>query len=95
MNRISLQEWATSRSTSRSTPTPIARGQGIGRRLWQHALKNLSSVECIGLEAAVQMVGFYEKAGSLRRQISDQSQHPNTTLLQRSDISVIGDLSRG
>ena len=27
---------------------PEHRGQGIGRRLWQHALKNLSSVECIG-----------------------------------------------
>ena len=77
---------------------PEHRGQGIGRRLWQHALKNLSSVECIGLEAAAQMVGFYEKAGfqkdcvTTRRQMlcrSDQSQHPNTTLLQRSDISVV------
>ena len=74
------------------------RGQGIGRRLWQHALKTLSSVECIGLEAAVQMVGFYEKAGfqkdcvTTRRQMlcrSDQSQRPNTTLLDRSDITVV------
>ena len=74
------------------------RGQGIGRRLWQHALKTLSSVECIGLEAAVQIMSFYEKAGfqkdcvTTRRQMlcrSDQSQHPNTTLLQRSDISVV------
>ena len=29
------------------------RGQGIGSRLWQHALKTLGSVQCIGLEAAV------------------------------------------
>ena len=77
---------------------PEHRGQGIGRRLWQNALKSLSSVECIGLEAAVQMVGFYKKAEfqkdcvTTRRQLlcrSDQSQHPNTTLLQRSDISVV------
>ena len=74
------------------------RGQGIGRRLWQHALKTLSNVECIGLEAAVQMVGFYEKAGfqkdcvTTRRQMlcrSDQSQHPYTTLRDRSDITVV------
>ncbi|NBR83647.1 MAG: N-acetyltransferase [Flavobacteriia bacterium] len=77
---------------------PEHRGLGIGRRLWQHALKTLSSVECIGLEAAVQMVGFYEKAGfqedcvTTRRQMlcrSDQSHHPNTTLLHRSDITVV------
>ena len=42
---------------------PEHRGQGIGRRLWHHALKTLSGVQCIGLEAAVQMVGFYERAG--------------------------------
>ena len=42
------------------------------------------------------MVGFYEKPDQkdcvTRRQMlcrSDQSQHPNTTLLQRSDISVV------
>ena len=72
--------------------------QGIGRRFWQHALKTLSSVESVGLEAAVQMVGFYEKAGfqkdciTTRRQMlcrTDQSQHPNTTLLHLSDISVV------
>ena len=77
---------------------PEHRGQGIGRRLWQHALKTLNSVECIGLEAADQMVGFYEKAGfqkdcvTTRRQMfcrSDESQHPNTTLLHRSDITVV------
>ena len=77
---------------------PELRGQGIGRRLWQHALKTLSSVGCIGLEAAVQMVGFYEKSGfqkdcvTTRRQMlccSDQSQHPHTTLLHRSDITVV------
>ena len=77
---------------------PEHRGQGIGRRLWQHALKTLNSVECVGLEAAVQMVGFYEQAGfqkdciTTRRQMlcrSDQSEHPNTTLLQRSDITVV------
>ena len=77
---------------------PEHRGQGIGRRLWQHALKTLNSVECIGLEAADQMMGFYEKAGfqkdcvTTRRQMfcrSDQSQHPNTTLLHRSDITVV------
>ena len=77
---------------------PEHRGQGIGRQLWQHALKTLNSVECIGLEAAVQMVGFYEKAGfqkdciTTRRQMlcrSDQSQHPNTTLRDRSDITVV------
>ena len=77
---------------------PEHRGQGIGSRLWQHALKTLSSVECIGLEAAVKMVGFYEKAGfqkdciTTRRQMlyrSEQSQHPSTTLLQRSDITVV------
>ena len=38
-------------------------GQGLGRRLWEHALETLSNVDCIGLEAAVQMVSFYEKAG--------------------------------
>ena len=32
---------------------PEHRGKGIGRRLWQHALKTLSGVQCIGLEAAV------------------------------------------
>ena len=77
---------------------PEDRGQGIGRRLWHHALKTLSGVQCIGLEAAVQMVGFYERAGfqkdciTTRRQMlcrSEQSQHPNTTLLQRSDITVV------
>ena len=74
------------------------RGQGIGHRLWRHALQTLNSVECIGLEAAVQMVGFYEKAGfqkdcvTTRRQmlcLSDQSNNPNTTLLHRSDINVV------
>ena len=45
---------------------PEHRGQGIGRRLWHHALKTLSGVQCIGLEAAVQMVGFYERAGFRR-----------------------------
>ena len=77
---------------------PEHRGQGVGRCLWQHALKTLSSVQCIGLEAAVQMVSFYEKAGfqkdcvTTRRQmlcLSDQSNHPNSTLLHRSDISVV------
>ena len=77
---------------------PEHRGQGIGRRLWEHALKTLSSVECIGLEAAVQMGDFYKKAGfqkdcvTTRRQMlccSDQSQHPNTTLLHRSNITVV------
>ena len=62
---------------------PEHRGKGIGRRLWQHALKTLSGVQCIGLEAAVQMVGFYERAGfqkdciTTRRQMlcrSEQSQ---------------------
>ena len=69
-------------------------GQGVGSRLWEHALETLNNVECIGLEAAVQRVSFYEKAGfekdcvTTRRQkmcLSDQSQHPNTTLLRRSD----------
>ncbi len=73
-------------------------GQGVGRRLWEHALETLSNVDCIGLEAAVQMVSFYEKAGfekdcvTTRRQkmcLSDQSEHPNTSLLRRSDISVV------
>lgn len=73
-------------------------GQGVGRRLWDHALETLSNVACIGLEAAVQVVSFYEKAGfgkdcvTTRRQkmcLSDQSEHPNTSLLRRSDISVV------
>ena len=70
---------------------PEHRGQGIGRRLWQHALKTLNSVECIGLEAAVQMVGFYEKAGfqkdcvTTRRQMLCRSERKQNN---RSDIVV-------
>ena len=53
---------------------PEHRGQGIGRRLWQHALKTLSGVEYIGLEAADQMVGFYEKAGFLKDCVTTRRQ---------------------
>ena len=53
---------------------PEHRGLGIGRRLWEHALKTLSGVECIGLEAADQMVGFYEKAGFLKDCVTTRRQ---------------------
>ena len=75
---------------------PEHRGQGIGRRLWQHALKTLSSVQCIGLEAAVQMVGFYERAGfqkdciTTRRQILFRSEASlDASPSQRSDVAVV------
>ena len=53
---------------------PEHQGLGIGRRLWEHALKTLSGVECIGLEAADQMVGFYEKAGFLKDCVTTRRQ---------------------
>ena len=76
----------------------LHRGRGIGRHLWNHALKALSNVQCIGLEAATQMVRFYEASGfkkesiTTRQQLlclSEESQHPNTTTLHRTDISVV------
>ena len=75
---------------------PEHRGHGIGRRLWQHALKTLSSVQCIGLEAAVQMVGFYERAGfqkdciTTRRQMLFRSEASlDASPSQRSDVAVV------
>ena len=75
---------------------PEHRGQGIGRRLWQHALKTLSGVQCIGLEAAVQMVGFYERAGfqkdciTTRRQMLFRSEASlDASPSQRSDVAVV------
>ena len=75
---------------------PEHRGQGIGRRLWHHALKTLSSVQCIGLEAAVKMVGFYERAGfqkdciTTRRQMLFRSEASlDASSSQRSDVAVV------
>ena len=75
---------------------PEHRGQGIGRRLWQHALKTLSGVQCIGLEAAVQMVDFYEQAGfqknciTTRRQMLFRSEASlDASHSQRSDVAVV------
>ena len=75
---------------------PEHRGKGIGRRLWQHALKTLDGVQCIGLEAAVQMVGFYERAGfqkdciTTRRQMLFRSESTlDLSPSQRSDVAVV------
>ena len=76
---------------------PDHRGKGIGRQLWNHALEALEGVTCIGLEAAPTMVDVYERSGfkndsiTTRQQrlcLSEESQHPRSTLLHRNDVEV-------
>ena len=74
------------------------RGQGIGRRLWQHVLRKIGRIKCIGLEAALQMKGFYEEAVfqkdslTTRRQVlslSDQPNRPKSRLLHHNNKFVV------
>tara|TARA_Y100001968_G_C19451122_1_gene768660 strand:- start:4269 stop:5183 length:915 start_codon:yes stop_codon:yes gene_type:complete len=46
------------------------RGQGYGKKLWKHALKNLNNLPCIGLEAAPERVEDYSSWGFKRSSIT-------------------------